>query len=54
MLAGQYTAYLWRQVKRFLQGERHHDPDNPKEELLADFSHEELQDIFAYLSTADD
>ncbi len=53
-LAGQYTAYLWRQVKLFLNHRRIHDPDDPDEELLADFSKEEIRDIFAYVSTLDD
>ncbi len=54
MLAGQYTQYLWRQVKRFLKGERIHDPDEPDDELLKDFTHDELRDIFAWLSVQDD
>ncbi len=54
MLAGQYTDYLWRQVKKFRKGIRIHDEDDPEEELLNDFSDEELRDIFAYLSTVDD
>ncbi|RTZ58515.1 MAG: cytochrome C, partial [Gammaproteobacteria bacterium] len=53
-LAGQYTQYLWRQVDRFLKGERIHDEDEPDEELLEDFSKEELRDIFAWLSVQDD
>lgn len=54
MLAGQYTNYLWRQVDKFLKKIRIHDQDEPDEELLADFSKEELRDIFAYLSIVDD
>ncbi|HHI76487.1 MAG TPA: c-type cytochrome [Gammaproteobacteria bacterium] len=54
MLAGQYTDYLWRQVKKFRKGIRIHDEDDPEEELLNDFRDEELRDIFAYLSTVDD
>ena len=54
MLAGQYTSYLWRQVSKFRKGIRVHDEDDPDEELLDDFSDEELRDIFAYLSTVDD
>lgn len=53
-LAGQYTNYLWRQVKLFRKHLRIHDEDDPKEELLNDFSDEEIQNIFAWLSTADD
>ena len=54
MLAGQYTSYLWRQVDKFLNGQRIHDKDDPDEELLKEFSEEQIRDIFAYLSTADD
>ena len=54
MLAGQYTKYLWRQVKKYREFIRIHDKDEPNEELLADFTDEELQDIFAYLSVMDD
>lgn len=54
MLSGQYTAYLWRQVPKYLSGVRIHDPDAPDERLLAAFSEQELRDIFAYVSTLDD
>ena len=54
MLAGQYTSYLWRQVPKYLDGRRVHDSDSPDEEILAEFSDAELQDIFAYLSILDD
>jgi len=54
MLAGQYTNYLWRQVEKLRGKIRIHDEADPSEELLNDFSDEELKDIFAYLSTKDD
>ncbi len=54
MLAGQYTNYLWRQVDKYKARDRIHDPSAPEEQLLAEFTKEELRDIFAYLSTADD
>ena len=54
MLAGQYTNYLWRQVEKLRGRIRIHDDDAPNEELLDEFSDEELRDIFAYLSVADD
>lgn len=54
MLAGQYTDYLLRQVEKYLAGQRIHDPDNPDERLLAEFTADELRNIFAYLSTVDD
>lgn len=54
MLAGQYTNYLWRQVKKLRKKIRIHDKQEPDEELLDDFSDQELTDIFAWLSIADD
>jgi cytochrome c553 len=54
LLAGQYTNYLWRQVDKYIDKRRLHDPSSPGEELLAAFTPEELRDIFAYLSTLDD
>ncbi len=54
LLAGQYTNYLWKQVEKLRKKVRIHDDDEPDEELLDDFSEEELTDIFAWLSIADD
>jgi cytochrome c553 len=54
MLAGQYTSYLWRQVDKYIAKTRIHDESAPEEDLLSEFSPEELRDIFAYLSVADD
>jgi cytochrome c553 len=54
LLAGQYTDYLWRQVDKYLQGVRIHDPQAPEDRLLAEFTREELRDIFAHLSVLDD
>jgi len=54
LLAGQYTNYLWRQVKKLRDKVRIHDSDAPEEELLDDFTDDELKDIFAWLSVADD
>jgi len=54
MLAGQHTDYLWRQIDKYLQGDRIHDPDAPDQDILADFSSDQLRDIFAYLSILDD
>ena len=54
MLSGQYTNYLWRQVDKLSSGIRIHDPDEPDDRLLTEFSHEELRDIFAYMSVMDD
>jgi cytochrome c553 len=54
MLAGQYTSYLWRQVDKYKAGIRIHDPDAPEDRLLAEFSRDELRDIFAHVSVLDD
>ena len=54
MLAGQYTKYLWRQIDFYLEGKRLHDEADPEEEFLKSFSHEQLRDILAYISTLDD
>ncbi len=54
MIAGQYTNYLWRQVDKYLNGIRIHDEDEADDELLRDFSREQIADIFAYLSIVDD
>ena len=54
MLTGQYINYLWRQVDKYLEGVRIHDPEAPEDRLLAEFSQTEMRDIFAYVSTLDD
>jgi cytochrome c553 len=54
MLAGQYTNYLQRQVEKYIKGIRIHDEDDPENELLAEFTHDELEAIFAFLSAVDD
>jgi cytochrome c553 len=54
MLAGQYTNYLQRQVAKYLKGIRIHDLDDPDDELLAEFTAQELEAVFAYLSVIDD
>jgi len=41
-------------VDKLLKGVRIHDLEEPDEELLAEFSREEIRDIFAWLSIADD
>lgn len=54
MLAGQYTDYLWRQVEKYREGLRIHDPSAPQDQLMAEFADDEVRDMFAYLSTLDD
>lgn len=53
MLAGQYSNYLLRQVERYRKGIRLHDESDPQE-LLNEFSDEEIANIFAFLSAVDD
>ena len=53
-VSGQYTKYLWRQIGMFLNGKRLHDVEDLEEEFFKSFSHEELKDILAYISTLDD
>jgi cytochrome c553 len=54
MLTGQYTQYLKRQVKLFIDKKRIHDKDAPDEELLSLFTDMQLHDVFSYLSILDD
>lgn len=54
MLAGQYTEYLEENVEQYLTKKRIHDDEAPNEELLAEFTSEEISNIFAYLSSTDD
>jgi len=53
-LAGQYSPYLLRQIEKFREGVRIHDPEEPEDDILKDFTQEELGDILAYLSVVDD
>jgi cytochrome c553 len=54
MLSGQYTNYLWRQIAKYREGLRIHDPEDPDDRLLLEYSDDDLRDIFAFLSLADD
>jgi cytochrome c553 len=53
-LAGQYTEYLLRQIAKFNRKVRVHDWDDPNDEMLKEYSEEEIGDILAYLSIVDD
>ena len=53
-LAGQYSTYLLRQIERFRDEVRVHDPEEPEDDILKGFTQEELGDILAYLSVVDD
>jgi cytochrome c553 len=54
MLTGQYTEYLWRQIEKYKKNIRIHDPESPEQDILREFTDEELHDILAYLSILDD
>ena len=50
-LTGQYTQYMNKQIKQFVNGERWHEY---AEELFAEMEPDEIQAIMAYLSVLDD
>ncbi|MBF0218225.1 MAG: c-type cytochrome [Gammaproteobacteria bacterium] len=54
LLAGQHTSYLQRTIEKYRNKQRIHDPEAPDENYFQSFTSEELNDIFAYLSIADD
>ncbi len=49
-LSGQHWLYLERETKFFISKDRYHDND-PEDETFADYSEQELRDIFAYIAT---
>ena len=51
MLVGQYINYLQKQVRAFLNAERSHDEDSPKEGVLYDLKAQDIQNVMAYLTT---
>ncbi len=52
-LTGQHVRYLWRQIENIRKGERLHDtPDDA--ELFREYSDQDIDDIFAWLSRQDD
>ena len=52
-LAGQYSAYLKRQIRAFAEGKRVHDDPRDKE-IFASVGEGEIDDILAWLSVQDD
>lgn len=52
-LAGQYSVYIKRQIKRFRIGERLHD-DPRDADIFKSFSDVEIENMLAYLSILDD
>jgi len=53
-LAGQHSAYLRRQFRKFRSGERLHDDDPDDKELFEEISEAQAHDMLSYLSTLDD
>lgn len=51
MIVGQYTNYLMKQMKAFLNAERPHDEESAKEGVLYGLQAQDLQDILAYVTT---
>ncbi len=51
MIVGQYTNYLMKQMKAFLNAERAHDEETAKIGVLYGLKEQDLQDILAYLTT---
>ncbi len=54
MLTGQYSKYLKRQIKMFINKKRIHDKDAPDEAFLSHFTEEQIHNILSYLSILDD
>ena len=52
-LAGQYSAYLARQISNFSKGERGHD-DPRDADIFKSFTDAEIENMLAYLSILDD
>lgn len=51
MIVGQYTNYLMKQMKAFLNAERPHDEESAREGVLYGLQAQDLQDILAYITT---
>ena len=54
MISGQYTQYLKRQIEQYKNKARIHDASDPDDNFFSDFTEQELDDIWAYLSIVDD
>ena len=52
-LTGQYTQYLLKQIDAYKSKARHHDYD-PEDNTFTNYTEEQIQDLLAYLSVADD
>ena len=53
MLTGQYTEYLLKQINAYKSKARHHDYDKD-DETFKNYTKQDIQDLLAYLSIADD
>jgi len=53
-LAGQHSAYLRRQFRKFRSGKRLHDDDPDDKALFEEISEAQAHDMLSYLSTLDD
>ena len=52
-MTGQYTQYLLKQINAYKSKARHHDYD-PEDDTFTNYTEEQIQDLLAYLSVADD
>ncbi len=53
-LAGQYSEYLWRQIRNYRSGKRLHDDDADDAEVFSEISDAVFNGMLAYLATLDD
>ncbi|MBW9257225.1 MAG: cytochrome c [Candidatus Thiodiazotropha sp. (ex. Lucinisca nassula)] len=49
-VAGQYGSYIFSQIKKFQDKQRHHD-DDPEDDTFDDYADTEIDDIIAYVTT---
>lgn len=54
LLAGQYSAYLLKQLNAYRGGNRIHDNENPNESIFSEYGDEDIHNLLAYLSILDD
>jgi len=53
-LAGQHSAYLNRQIRKYRSGERLHADDPTDQEVFQEIPESQVQDLLSYLATLDD
>ncbi len=54
LLAGQYSAYLLKQIQAYQRGERIHDNEEQSDSIFREYSSQQIHDLLAYLSILDD